>query len=218
MDMLDSDLIIALEDALRGELPGSSAHLEMAPAFRHDPGQLSVRGKPCRHAAVLVVLYPKDDGVYLILTLRTDDLPDHPGQISFPGGRQDPGEELQETALREAREEIGLDSNLVNILGELSPLYIAPSNFCVHPFVAVCDTEPELAPLEDEVAAVLHVPLASLFDRDASVVETWSLRGEIVDIPCIRFHQYRIWGATAMMLSELRAVLTRIPAEGCKES
>ncbi len=216
--MLDSELIIALGEALRGELPGTEAHLEMAPAYRHDAGLLSVRGKPCRHAAVLVLLYPKDNGMNVILTLRTDDLPDHPGQISFPGGRQEPGESLEDTALREANEEIGLGYGRVNVLGELSPLFIGPSNFCVHPFVAISETEPELAPLEEEVAAILHVPVASLFDPESVAVERWSLQGQMVDIPCIRFHHYKIWGATAMMLSELRAVLENLPADGCKES
>jgi len=216
--MLDIDLIHALGDALRGDLPGTEAHLEMAPAYRHDASLLSVQGKPCRHAAVLVLLYPKDGGMNVVLTLRTDDLPDHPGQISFPGGRQEPGEALEDTALREANEEIGLQYGIANVLGELSPLFIGPSNFCVHPFVAVSETEPRLAPLEEEVAAILHVPVASLFDPQSLAVERWSLRGEMVDIPCIRFHQYRIWGATAMMLSELRVVLEKLPADGCKES
>ena len=120
---------------------------------------------------------------------------------------EEPGEALEDTALREANEEIGLQYGVANVLGELSPLFIGPSNFCVHPFVAVSETEPQLAPLEEEVAAILHVPVASLFDPESVAVERWSLQGQMVDIPCIRFHHYKIWGATAMMLSELRAVL-----------
>src|SRR5690625_4844725 len=131
--MLDIDLIHALGDALRGDLPGTEAHLEMAPAYRHDASLLSVQGKPCRHAAVLVLLYPKDGGMNVVLTLRTDDLPDHPGQISFPGGRQEPGEALEDTAPREATGEMGLQYAMANVLGELWPLFLGRSNFSASP-------------------------------------------------------------------------------------
>jgi 8-oxo-dGTP pyrophosphatase MutT (NUDIX family) len=197
-----------LREQLAGPLPGVEAQARMAPGSRAKPEQASVEGKDCREAGVLVLVYPgedRGDGV-LVLTVRRDHLPDHPGQISFPGGEREDNETLAETALREAREEIALPSEKVEVLGRLTPLYIPPSGFCVHPFVGVAPAAPDLHPADDEVAAILRVPLAHLLVPAVRQRETRSLGGEPVEVPFYAARGHKVWGATAMMLAELLAL------------
>ncbi len=193
-------------------LPGPAAQQTMAMRYRATPDLLSVEGKDCREAAVLALLVPLADGEKggpsrpgVVLTQRHDDLPDHAGQIAFPGGRREPGETYVATALREAYEEVGLDAATVDVLGALTPLYIPPSNFCVHPFVGVVDGPPPLRPTDAEVRALLRVPLATLLAPATRRVEPWALGGRTVDVPFYDVDGHAVWGATAMMLAELLA-------------
>jgi 8-oxo-dGTP pyrophosphatase MutT (NUDIX family) len=193
----------------RRPLPGNIAQVRMAPAYRMDPAQASVAGKECREAGVLVLLYPSEaDGrPTLVLTERQDHLDDHGGQVSFPGGQREAVESLEATALREAHEEVALDPQAVDILGPLTPLYIPPSGFCVHPFVGVARAAPALHPADAEVAALLHVPLAALLAPAALQREPWTLHGQTVEVPFFNVDGCPpVWGATSMMLSELLAL------------
>lgn len=201
-----------LRQRLSNDLPGHDAQLAMAPAYRMDRKQASIDGKRCRHAGVLVVLYPEDEVLNLLLTVRPDHMTVHAGQISFPGGRREGDESMLDAALREAHEEVGLSREVVEVLGGLTPLYIPPSNFCVHPFVAFCPELPSLRPTDEEVHAVLHVSLSELFDFGSRKAEVWTLRGEAVEVPFYAYQSYKIWGATAMVLAELDAVLADIDA------
>lgn len=178
----------------------------MAPAYRMDLDKARVTGKNCREAGVLALLFPLDDAPTLVLTVRRDHLPDHAGQISFPGGQREADETLEETALREAQEEVGLDPSHVEVLGALTPLYIQPSNFCVYPFVGAVPHAPTLRPTDAEVGKILRVPLAHLLRPETTVREEWSLRGMPVEVPYFGVEGYKVWGATAMMLSELLAL------------
>lgn len=205
-----SSLTTQLRERLTADLPGLDAQRTMAPRYRARRDAISVNGKDCREAGVLALLYPEKgpaeiEGAvpHLVLTVRRDDLPDHPGQVSFPGGQREAGESLPETALREAFEEIHLPPEPVDILGALTPLYVPPSNFCVHPFVGVIDHEPDLRPTDREVGAILRVPIPHLLAPDTRVVETWSLHGTNIDVPHYQLEDHDVWGATAMMLSEL---------------
>jgi 8-oxo-dGTP pyrophosphatase MutT (NUDIX family) len=199
-------LLARLTERLTGPLPGHDAHATMAP--RHDARKaaLSVDGRSCREAGVLALLAPGPDGPRLVLTVRRADLPDHAGQISFPGGQREGDESLRETALREAEEEVGLASAAVQVLGALTPLYIPPSQFCVHPFVGAVRTDLALRPTDREVEQVLRPSLRHLLAPETRVVETWTLRGEAVDVPYYAVGEHTVWGATAMMLAELLAV------------
>lgn len=205
--MQTDDRLEQLRSRLRGELPGVSAQLRMAPSIRMNPRLADVSGKPCREAAVLVVLYPEGEGLNLLLTMRPPHMKVHAGQVSFPGGRREKGETLVEAALREAHEEVGLPPDEVEVVGSLTPLYIPPSNFCTYPFVAFCPSLPSLRPQDAEVHAVIHVSVDELFAPEARESGRWHVRGEEMDVPFYRYGPYRIWGATAMMLSELQAVL-----------
>lgn len=181
----------------------------MAPRYEARKSALSVNGRDCREAGVLALIYPDDDP-HLVLTVRRDDLPDHPGQVSFPGGQREAGETLPETALREAHEEVDLPPEPVHLLGALTPLFVPPSNFCVHPFVGVIDHVPSLRPTDREVGNILHVPIAHLLAPDTRVVETWTLHGRDIDVPFYRVDDYTVWGATAMMLSELLCCIREV--------
>lgn len=194
------------------ELPafdGQAAQQQMIPRPR-GPRPADAAGRP-RQGAVLVALYDKDGHTYLVLTRRRDDLNDHAGQISFPGGRREAGETLPATALREAEEEIGLRPDELTILGQLSRLYIPPTDYEVHPFVAWHDGRPRFRRQASEVAEILEVPLAYLLDPASRHEEAWELRGMVVQVPFYLVESHKVWGATAMMLSEflerVRAVI-----------
>jgi 8-oxo-dGTP pyrophosphatase MutT (NUDIX family) len=157
---------------------------------------------------VLVLLLPQPDaGPAVVLTVRREHLPDHAGQISFPGGQREGTESLADTALREAEEEIALLPQSVQLLGTLTPLYIPPSNFCVHPHVGIVSHDPSLAPRDREVERVLRAPLTHLLDPDTRVVEPWTLHGTTVEVPYYDVAGHTVWGATAMMLAEMLALV-----------
>ena len=202
-----STLSARLADRLAGPLPGHEAHRNMAPRYPARRADLSVADRECREAGVLVLLLPHEDDPAVVLTVRRDHLPDHAGQISFPGGRRENDEALRDTALREAQEEIGLVPDPVRVLGRLTPLYIPPSNFCVHPFVGRLDTAPDLHPTDAEVDRVLRVPLSHLLDPGTRTTETRRLNDMDVEVPYYDVAGHTVWGATAMMLSEFLAVV-----------
>ncbi len=195
-----------LRRRLTGPLPGIDAQLRMAPIYRQDPSMARNVGKECREAGVLALFFPRDGVPTLLLTVRRDHLSHHPGQISFPGGQREHAETLREAALREAHEEVGLPPRTVEVLGELTPLYIPPSNFCVHPFVGVVPALPPLSPQDEEVGALLHAPLPLLLAPATRRSEPWTLRGQTVEVPFLDVDGHQVWGATAMMLSELLAL------------
>lgn len=162
------------------------------------PGQVRLGG-------VLVLLYCYQKELYIVLTRRRDDLSTHAGQISFPGGKHEDDETLQETAVREAQEEIGVNPAAITILGELTPLYILPSDFEVHPTVAwyANGQRPNFYPCDAEVAEIVELPLSHLFQPETRVEEMWHLHGRDLLVPYFDVDGHKVWGATAMMLSEL---------------
>lgn len=198
--------IAHLRRRMADPLPGINAQLRMAPAYRQNETLTTIDDKDCREAGVLALLFPIEEEPHLLLTVRRDDLKQHGGQISFPGGRREADETLLETALREAHEEVGVVPEEVEVLGQLTPLYIPPSNFCVHPFVGTLSFTPVLYPQDAEVSAVLRVPLAHLLTPATLRREPWNLRGQEIDVPFLDVDGHKVWGATAMMLGELLAL------------
>jgi len=204
----DIEALSALRAALRQPLPGLAAQLQMSPNPRPGAERILEPGLDCRHAAVLVLLYPGDDDrLCVVLTRRTDHVETHRGQISFPGGSLDRGETAAAAALREAQEELEVQPGELEILGSLSPLYIPHTEFCVHPLVACATTRPAFTPNPYEVAEVIEAPLWRLMAPATRCEEVWELRGAPVTVPYYAIGEHKVWGATAMMLSELLTIL-----------
>lgn len=203
-----------LHSRLSQPLPGQAAQFQMAPLSRRQPSRASVEAKDCREAGVLALFYPaEDERTHLLLTLRPQAMNKHAGQVALPGGRREPGESLEETALRETEEEVLVPAGHVDVLGELTPLYIPPSNFCVHPFVGTIDYTPDLSVRTEEVASMFGVAPKQLTDREYRMTRKMHVGGAERDIPYFAFEGHVVWGATAMMLAELAAVLDPLVLE-----
>lgn len=166
-----------------------------------------------RTGAVLALLYRRDDQLLLPLTVRSSQLRTHRGEVSLPGGSRDEGESLDRTALRECEEELGVAPQQVTLLGQLSSVYIRPSNFQITPFVAVSDTVPELRPHAAEVEAVFELPAEVLLRPESVQVEHWERNGVQLRVPFYPYAGHKIWGATAIVLSQLAARLERAYAQ-----
>jgi 8-oxo-dGTP pyrophosphatase MutT (NUDIX family) len=163
-----------------------------------------------REAAALLLLYPLEGELWLPLTVRSARLTTHRGEVSLPGGGADPGDEGPVgTALREAWEELGVEPANVEVLGPLTPFYIAPSNNRLTPVVGLNAGVPALRPDPDEVEAAFSVPLRTLLDPATLREEVWERRGERFRVPFFALEGYKVWGATALLLSELTARLRR---------
>lgn len=188
--------------------PGLEAQARMAPPYRRDMIRQMLNPPACRQAGVLVLLYPQHGQLHFPLTKRPDSVEFHKGQISLPGGSQENGESFAQTALREAKEEIGADSSAIEVIGGLSRMYVPPSNFCIYPFVGYAPRRPDFRLETHEVAELIEAPLDTLLDPATARVEEWEIRGQVWPIPFYQFGPHKVWGATAMILAELAAILT----------
>lgn len=202
------ELLRRLRERLARPLPGPAAQWEMAPPYRRALlSSANDQAAQARDAAVLILLYPNGLDLAFPLTRRTFHVAHHKGQISLPGGACEPGESPVETALRETEEELGPLGGPVEILGTLTPLFVPPSGFRVHPVVGYLPTRPVFRPAPLEVAEVLEATLSWLLDPRHQGEEEREVYGARWAIPIFRLGDHAIWGATAMILAELRAVV-----------
>jgi 8-oxo-dGTP pyrophosphatase MutT (NUDIX family) len=199
-----------LRRALQGALPGLDAQRRMAPRLR---GPVPQAPADLQVAAALLLVYPRDGVWHLPLTLRGSQLRQHTGQVSLPGGRVDPGESIEQAALREAQEEVGIDPAAVDVLGRLTPLTIAASRHLLHPVVAAAAERPHFRIAEPEVERLIEVPLSHL--QEPHPIQ-WEERKHslpphsVMDVPYFDVDNLRIWGATAMVLAEFLAVVSEL--------
>ena len=186
------------KEMLSGHLPGREAQRQMAPDYR---GEADPSAYPVP-AAVLILLYPSGERTGLVFIKRNEYDGPHSAQVSFPGGAWEKGDgSLANTAVREAREELGVDGEIV-LLGQMTDLDIPVSNFRVTPFVAHTPERPVFRPDPSEVQYVIESTVEALLDPSARQTETWDFREMQVDVPFYEVNGEKIWGATAMMLCE----------------
>ena len=200
-------IAVRLQHACRAPLPGIEAHRRLVPTPLPPGWRPGVIPDGATAAAALVLLYLHDDTPHVLLTVRAGRLAHHAGQVSFPGGLVDPHETLHEAALREAFEEVGLDTAEVDVVGDLSPLYINVSGYVLHPVAGVLDRAPALRPAAAEVARLLPVPLRELADPANLRRGIRWRKDRWYDVPYFALRNERVWGATAMVLAELLTLL-----------
>ena len=197
------------------ELPGETSHLEMAPIERLLELKKKARGKnTARKAAVLALFYPsqKDETTSLVLILRKTYKGVHSAQIGFPGGKVESDDvDILDTALRETEEEIGITRDKIKVLKELTEIYIPPSNFFVQPFFGISNQKLDFIPQDSEVEAIIEVPLSQFMDDTVLVTKTLTTSYAIeIQVPAFLLNKQVVWGATAMMLNEIRLMLKQI--------
>lgn len=193
-------------------LGGLEAQFELAPKFREKYTQEFLAAQNAKKAAVLALFYPNIQGeTCFLLTLRANYNGIHASQISFPGGKFDRDDDsLENTALREAQEEVGIFPDDVCIFKQMTDVFIPPSNFMVTPFLGLLDYTPTLIKNE-EVEENIDVLLKDLLSESAftTTVVTTSY-AENIPVPCFNLRNFMVWGATAMMLNEIKVLLKEI--------
>lgn len=192
-------------------LPAEASQFKMSPPFRMELlKQQKEAMKTAKKAGVLAMFYPDiNHETYLILILRKTYNGVHSAQVGFPGGKlENQDKSLQEAAVRETYEEIGVPIKHIEVLCELTEMYIPPSNFYVKPFLGISKITPKFVKQEDEVETLIEVPLKHFIDDNILVTKTVSTSYKVdVEVPAFKLNGHIVWGATAMMLSEIKDLL-----------
>ena len=198
-----------LKQDLSATLPGVEAHLRLAPEIRIQDLKKGDTAHDAMQSAVLILLYPVDGRLKTVVILRNEYNGMHSGQISLPGGKaEDSDIDFEFTALREAREEIGIDTSKVKIIGQLSRFYVRPSNFIVYPFVGFCRERPIFLPDPVEVQRIIEIDIFDEISYDKMISKKLTFKNHAsVTAPGFLVGGEFMWGATAMMFSELIQVL-----------
>jgi 8-oxo-dGTP pyrophosphatase MutT (NUDIX family) len=205
--------LAAIPELLQTRLLGLKAHLEMAPLERIESlKNQNLKSRNPKAAAVLMLLYPKKNQTHLVLILRNSYEGVHSAQIALPGGKHEVGDlDLQNTALRETEEEIGIYQKKIEIIRAFTPLYIPVSNYLVQPFLGISREELHFVPNPSEVAQIIEVPLKDFLD-DTRTITTTLAAGYLKnkEIPAFQIKEHMVWGATAMILNELKDMLIKV--------
>ena len=193
------------------ELPGEASQIKMSPPYRLELMELQKKAMASsKNAGVLALFYPDEAYVtHLILILRKTYKGVHSAQVGFPGGKFEKQDiDLKHTALRETYEEIGVPIDTVNVIKPMTNLYIPPSNFTVHPFLGVTHQTPKFIKQDEEVEDLIEVALTHFIDDQNMLTTSVPTSYKVnVEVPAFQLNGHIVWGATAMMLSELKDLL-----------
>lgn len=195
------------------ELPGENAQFKMVPPFRQElVAKQKNNVQNAKKAAVLALFYPDaNDITTLVLILRKTYKGVHSAQVGFPGGRLEANETLQQAAVRETFEEVGVLEQSVKVIREMTSVYIPPSNFFVYPFLGITHSTPNFIKQDDEVEDIIEVKLSD-FLSDTNIISKIVKTSYTVEVevPAFSLNDHVVWGATAMMLSEVKDLLNRV--------
>lgn len=194
---------------LSNPLPGQDAQYKMAPGTRQRLTETEIAEYNPKKSAVLILLFPEKNTIKTIFIVRPAYDGVHSGQVAFPGGKVEKYDKtLQNTALRETYEEVGVPTDEINIIGKLTPLYIEPSNFMVHPYVGYCNERPTFVPDKREVEEIIEYDLFNLNNKDILTKKEIMIANTFaMTVPCYVINDQIVWGATAMITSELNQVI-----------
>ncbi|MFC0605515.1 NUDIX hydrolase [Winogradskyella pulchriflava] len=196
------------------ELFGEISHAKMSPPYRLELAErMKEKAKQAKKAGVMALFYPNTEGeTYLVLILRKTYKGVHSAQVGFPGGKYEKEDkDLMVTAIRETEEEVGVPKSKLEIIKTMSPLYIPPSNFMVHPYVAISKSVLKFIKQDDEVEAIIEVNIDSFLDDTNSITTRVPTSfGVEVDVPAFHLNGHIVWGATAMMLGEIKDLLKQV--------
>jgi 8-oxo-dGTP pyrophosphatase MutT (NUDIX family) len=199
-----------LKKEIANGLPGTEVQWQMASSDRMVRNFPRIPGKDARAASVLILLYPFNDSICTVLMQRPAYNGVHGGQISFPGGKQEPSDENAiDTALREAQEETGIKPEEIRILGTLTPLFIPVSNTLVTPAVAWTSQRPAFRRKPDEVVFLFDAEIKRFYDPSIVKKKPVKIGEEIINVKYYDYEGNMIWGATAMIIHELLVILRR---------
>lgn len=196
------------------QLPGETAQFKMAPMERlAELKRIAYKKNTAKKAGVMALFYPNNgDVTHLALILRKTYKGVHSAQIGFPGGKfEENDNSIQETALRETEEEVGVKKSTVSVLKKLTEIYIPPSNFFVQPFIGITTKTPQFNLQVDEVEELIEVPLHHFMDDGIKTTQILSTSyAENIEVPAFMLNNHLVWGATAMMLNEVREMLKEL--------
>ena len=176
MEITINKIAEQIKERLKKPLPGNEAHLTTRIKTKSEVTFPNTQ-ETARPAAVLILLFPFEDEIQFFLTKRTEDVEHHKGQISLPGGIRENNESLNDTALRETKEEVGIDSTKIIILGSLTPFFIPVTGYIVHPFIGWCKEKPSTKIHDVEVNQLFSVSITELMDEKILQTEQWNIRG-----------------------------------------
>lgn len=208
------EFLVSLPKIKNIPLPAEASQFKMSPPFRRELiKQYRERMKDAKRAGVMALFYPNASReTHLVLILRNTYKGVHSAQIGFPGGKfEDNDESLKHTAVRETWEEVGVPEHKIEVVKQMTEVYIPPSNFYVQPYVGITDNTPQFIKQDEEVKDIIEVPLAHFLDDNIVVTKSVATSYTVkVDVPAFELNGHVVWGATAMMLSEIKDILKEV--------
>lgn len=208
-----TDFLKYIPELEKVPLLAEDAHIIMAPPERVAiMKNLNLKVKNPKEAAVMMLLYPKNGQTHLVLIVRNTYPGVHSSQIAFPGGKVESDDlSIAHAALRETHEEIGISSDKIEIIREFSKVYIPPSNFMVYPFLGYSTEELIFSPDSSEVAGIIELSLHDFLDENNIVNKRMATSYSLdISVPAFKIREHFVWGATAMMMSELKETLKKV--------